>query len=74
MTSQKKPIPKIDYGIILTLMLLTIVSLITIHSAQISGQYGQTNFVWQHVMWYVTSTVAVIVIVQFASAQVKKIA
>ncbi|MBW8349916.1 rod shape-determining protein RodA [Bacillus sp. IITD106] len=74
MTSQKKPIPKIDYGIILTLMLLTIVSLITIYSAQKTEQYGSTNFVMQQVMWYVISTVAVIVIVQLDSDQMKKIA
>ncbi|MCJ8009389.1 FtsW/RodA/SpoVE family cell cycle protein [Lederbergia wuyishanensis] len=74
MTSQKKPLPKIDYGLILTLMLLTIVSLITIYSAQKTGQYGNRNFVIDQIMWYVISTVAVIVIVQLDSDQMKKIA
>ncbi|MBS4220813.1 rod shape-determining protein RodA [Bacillus sp. FJAT-49711] len=74
MTSQKKPIPKIDYGIILSLMLLTIVSLITIFSAQKTGQYGSTNFVLQQVMWYAISTVAIVVIVQLDSDQMKKVA
>ncbi|MCR2823093.1 FtsW/RodA/SpoVE family cell cycle protein [Lederbergia panacisoli] len=74
MTSQKKPVPKIDYGIILSLMLLTIVSLITIYSAQKTQQYGSTNFVLQQVMWYVISTVAIVVIMQLDSDQMKKIA
>ncbi|MBS4200211.1 rod shape-determining protein RodA [Bacillus sp. FJAT-49732] len=74
MTSQKKPIPKIDYGIILSLMLLTMFSLITIFSAQKYEQYGATNFVLQQVMWYVISTIAIIVIVQLDSEQMKKIA
>ncbi len=39
MTSPKKAIPKIDYGIILTLILMTLASLIAIYSAQSTGQY-----------------------------------
>ena len=44
MTSPKKAIPKIDYGIILTLILMTLASLIAIYSAQSTGQYV-ANFV-----------------------------
>lgn len=72
MTSQKKPIPKIDYGIILTLMLMTIVSLIAIYSAQSTGQYVD-NFIKKQLMWYVISIIAVIVVIQLDSDQLKKI-
>ncbi len=72
MTSQKKVIPKIDYGIILTLMLLTIFSLISIYSAQSTGQYID-NFIKKQLMWYVISIIAIIVVIRLDSDQLKKI-
>ncbi|WP_062109342.1 FtsW/RodA/SpoVE family cell cycle protein [Bacillus niameyensis] len=72
MTSSKKTIPKIDYGIILTLMLLALVSLISIYSAQKTGQY-KTNFVPQQIKWYVISSVAAYVVMRLDSDQMKKI-
>ena len=71
MTSPKKAIPKIDYGIILTLILMTLASLIAIYSAQSTGQYV-ANFVKQQVMWYVIGTIVIIVVIQFDSDQMKK--
>lgn len=73
MTSHKKNIPKIDYGIILTILLLALCSLIAIYSAQKWGQYGSTNFVLQQIMWYVIGSIAAIVIIQLDSDQLKKI-
>ncbi|MBS4208482.1 FtsW/RodA/SpoVE family cell cycle protein [Bacillus sp. FJAT-50079] len=72
MTSQKKPIPKIDYGIILTLMLMTIISLVAIYSAQTTGQY-EDNFIKKQMVWYVISIIAIIVVIQLDSDQLKKI-
>lgn len=72
MTSQKKQIPKLDYGIVLTLMLMALVSLIAIYSAQASDQY-LANFALQQVMWYVIGTIVLIVVMQFDSDQLKKI-
>ncbi|MBS4208483.1 rod shape-determining protein RodA [Bacillus sp. FJAT-50079] len=72
MTSQKKPIPKIDYGIILTLMLITIISLASIYSSQSTGQYV-ANFLIQQIMWYVIGTAVIIVVMQLDSEQLKKI-
>ncbi|MEK3887815.1 FtsW/RodA/SpoVE family cell cycle protein [Bacillus sp. FSL K6-3431] len=72
MTSQKKTIPKIDYGIILTLMLLTIFSLISIYSAQSTGQYLD-NFIKKQLMWYAISIIAMIVVIQMDSDQLKKL-
>ncbi|RWR13130.1 rod shape-determining protein RodA [Siminovitchia fortis] len=72
MTSQRKQIPKIDYGIILTLMLMMIASLIIIYSAQTTGQYKQ-NFVLQQIMWYTIGSVAAAFVIQFDSEQMRKI-
>lgn len=72
MTSQKKQIPKIDYGIILTLMLMMIASLIIIFSAQTTGQY-KTNFVLQQVMWYTIGSVVAALVMQLDSEQMRKI-
>lgn len=72
MTSQKNPIPKIDYGLILTLMLMAIVSFAAIYSSQSTGQYVK-NFVLQQAMWYVIGTIVIIVVIQLDSDQLKKI-
>ncbi|MBS4178511.1 FtsW/RodA/SpoVE family cell cycle protein [Lederbergia citrea] len=72
MTSQNKLIPKIDYGIILSLMLMAIVSFAAIYSSQSTGQYV-ANFLLQQVMWYVIGTIVIIVMIQFDSEQLQKI-
>ncbi|HEY4553303.1 MAG TPA: rod shape-determining protein RodA, partial [Bacillaceae bacterium] len=72
MTSQNKNISKIDYGLMLTLMLMAIVSLAAIYSSQTTGQYID-NFVVQQVMWYVIGTVVIAVVIQFDSDQLKKL-
>ncbi|MCJ7840293.1 rod shape-determining protein RodA [Lederbergia sp. NSJ-179] len=77
MTSSKKQIPKIDYGIILTLMLMALVSLITIYSAQKTGQYKvgdhNMNFVPKQIQWYVIGSVAAYIVMRLDSDQMKKI-
>ncbi len=72
MTSQRRQIPKIDYGIILTLMLMMIASLVIIYSAQTTGQYEQ-NFVLQQVFWYTLGAVGAGIVMQFDSEQLRKI-
>src|SRR5690606_41488529 len=77
MTTSKKTIPKIDYGIILTLMLMALVSLIAIYSAQKTGQYKvgehNMNFVPKQIQWYVIGSVAAYVMMRFDSDQLKKV-
>lgn len=51
MTSQTKSHPKIDYGVILTLILLMLSSLIVIYSAQTTCQYGKNFVLLPQVMW-----------------------
>ena len=73
MNSEKKKLPKIDYGIIFTLILLTIFSLVTIYSAQTTAQYKESNFIMGQLRWYVISIVAIAIIIRFDSDQLKKI-
>lgn len=73
MTSQKKITSRIDYGLVLSLMLLAIVSLIAIYSAQQSPQYNR-NFALQQAFWYGVGTVIIFIVIQFDSEQLKKLA
>lgn len=73
MTSEKKPIPKLDYGIVLTIMLMMIASAVVIYSAQTTGQYGGTNFVLQQLVWYGIGTAVAVFVIQFDSDQLRKV-
>ncbi|MDQ0177574.1 FtsW/RodA/SpoVE family cell cycle protein [Bacillus chungangensis] len=73
MTSQKKITSRIDYGLVLSLMLLAIVSLIAIYSAQQSPQYNR-NFAMLQAFWYGVGTVIIFIVIQFDSEQLKKLA
>ncbi|MGB7366096.1 FtsW/RodA/SpoVE family cell cycle protein [Carnobacterium jeotgali] len=65
---------KIDYGIILSVMLLAIISIATIFSTTyLTGNTGIGATLMQ-VIWYVVGTVAIIVIMQFDSEQLWKLA
>ncbi|EIA21605.1 rod shape-determining protein RodA [Listeria fleischmannii] len=64
MNQQNKMAGRIDYGIILTLMLLCLISLISIYSAQITNAQYDTNFVMKQIVWYVVTTFAIIVMMQ----------
>lgn len=64
MNQQNKMAGRIDYGIVLTLMLLCIISLISIYSAQLTNEQYNANFVVKQGIWYVVSTFAIIVMMQ----------
>jgi len=72
MTSRTTKTSKIDYGLVLTIMLLCLVSLISIYSAQKSGQYSG-NFVMKQGLWYIVGTGLIILTVQLDSDQLKKL-
>ncbi|MER2132299.1 MAG: FtsW/RodA/SpoVE family cell cycle protein [Carnobacterium inhibens] len=72
MTENKET--KIDYGIILSVMLLAIISIATIFSTTyLTGNTGIRATLMQ-VIWYVVGTVAIVVIMQFDSEQLWKLA
>ena len=72
MTSQTGKTSKIDYGLVLTLMLMCLVSIISIYSAQKSGQLDQ-NFVIKQVVWYVVGVCIIAVTIHFDSDQLKRL-
>ncbi|RLQ96579.1 rod shape-determining protein RodA [Falsibacillus albus] len=72
MTSQQNSTSKIDYGLVLSLMLMFIVSCISIYSAQQTGQYSG-NFLLKQVMWYGVGVGIISIVIQFDSDQLKKL-
>ncbi|WP_099223863.1 rod shape-determining protein RodA [Listeria costaricensis] len=65
MNQQNKLAGRIDYGIILSLMLLCIISLISIYSAQLTNEQYDANFVIKQAIWWVISSFAIVVVMQF---------
>ncbi|KQL53158.1 rod shape-determining protein RodA [Heyndrickxia shackletonii] len=72
MTSQTTKSSKIDYGLVLTLMLMCIASLVSVYSAQKSGQYSD-NFVLKQAIWYIVGTVIIVFTIRLDSDQLKKL-
>ncbi|WP_018661773.1 FtsW/RodA/SpoVE family cell cycle protein [Heyndrickxia acidiproducens] len=72
MVSQSDRTSKIDYGLVLTLMLLCIVSLVSIYSAEKSGQYQQ-NFLLKQIISYIIGTGIIAAVIHFDSDQLKKL-
>ncbi|KGL39211.1 rod shape-determining protein RodA [Listeria newyorkensis] len=65
MNSQNKMSARIDYGIVLSLMLLCVISMISIYSAQLTNEQYNANFVMKQAVWFVVSGFAIFVIMQF---------
>ena len=65
---------KIDYGIILSILLLAIISIATLFSTTylIEGKGLQTTIM--QIIWYIIGTLAIVVIMQFDSEQLWKLA
>lgn len=72
MTENKET--KIDYGIILSVLLLAIISIATIFSTTSLDAGNGMGATLMQVIWYVVGTVAIIVIMQFDSEQLWKLA
>lgn len=64
MNSQNKISARIDYGIVLSLMLLCVISMISIYSAQLTNEQYNANFVMKQAVWFVVSGFAIFVIMQ----------
>lgn len=72
MTSNRTTPPKLDYGLLLILFLLFLVSCISIYSAQTTGQYLE-NFLLKQIVWYVVGTCIIAAVITLDSDQLKKI-
>lgn len=72
MNTNKKNPSRIDYGLILTIMLLALISFITLSSAQSTGQY-KVNFVVEQAKWYFISIMAIGLFMQLDAEQMRKV-
>lgn len=72
MTSQQNRTSRLDYGLILILMLMAIVSFVAIYSAQSTEQY-EGNFLLRQAMWYGIGTVIIAGFIRLDSDQLKKL-
>ncbi len=72
MTSTKNTSSKLDYSLVLIVMLLFLASCAVIYSAQQSGQYDR-NFLVMQIAWYAVGCVIVAVVMRFDSDQLRKL-
>ncbi|ETI66103.1 FtsW/RodA/SpoVE family cell cycle protein [Neobacillus vireti] len=72
MTSNKNSTSKLDYSLVLILLLLFLASCAAIYSAQSSGQYDR-NFLIFQIGWYVAGCIIIGVVMTFDSDQLRKL-
>ena len=72
MTTNKQSTSRIDFNLVLILLLLCIVSCVSIYSAQSTGQY-QENFFLKQIVWYCVGTMIIASVITLDSDQLKKI-
>ncbi|KKK39376.1 cell cycle protein [Mesobacillus campisalis] len=72
MTSNPNNNSRLDYGLVMILFLLFLISCISIYSAQTTGQYGK-NFLAQQIVWYGVGMFIIGVIMRLDSDQLKKL-
>lgn len=68
MNDEKYP-QRIDYGIILLIMLLAIISIVSLYSTTVLIQNDPVSMTIRQVMWYGLGAIAVFVLMQFDSEQ-----
>ncbi|WP_100332241.1 FtsW/RodA/SpoVE family cell cycle protein [Bacillus xiapuensis] len=68
MTSPNQRSSRIDYGLILILLMLFVTSCVAIYSAQTTGQYG-SNFVLKQMVYYLIGVAIIFIVVRFDSDQ-----
>lgn len=72
MNSNKNTTSKLDYSLILILMLLFLASCLAIYSAQASGQY-EDNFLVKQIVWYVVGCGMIAAVMTLDSDQLRKL-
>ena len=72
MSTNKQSSSKMDFGLVLILMLLFISSCIAIYSAQTTGQYNE-NFLLKQIVWYIAGSGIIAVVIILDSEQWMKI-
>ncbi|MGM7634377.1 FtsW/RodA/SpoVE family cell cycle protein [Bacillus sp. Hm123] len=69
MTSPNQNSSRIDFGLILIILMMFVVSVVAIYSAQTTGQYGSSNFVLKQTVYYIIGLVIIFVVIRFDSDQ-----
>jgi rod shape determining protein RodA len=72
MTSNSNTTSKLDYSLVLILLLLFLASCFAIYSAQASGQYKE-NFLIKQIVWYVVGAGIIALVMTLDSDQLKKL-
>lgn len=72
MTSNQKNNSRVDFGLVLVLMLLFLASCVSIYSAQAAGQYSE-NFLAKQIVWYTVGVVIIAIVIRLDSDQLKKL-
>jgi rod shape determining protein RodA len=72
MTSTKNTTSKLDYSLVLIVMLLFLASCVAIYSAQASGQYKE-NFLIKQIVWYVAGGGIIAAVMTLDSDQLRKL-
>lgn len=74
-TNSKPDVSKIDYGIILSVLLLAIISIVTLYSTMyLMSSTPSLRPVIMHIAWYALGTIVVIIMMNFDSEQLWKLA
>ncbi|SFH65028.1 FtsW/RodA/SpoVE family cell cycle protein [Pisciglobus halotolerans] len=71
---KEKKEARIDYGIILSVMLLAIISILTLFSTSYVMAGSSLRMTIMQIAWYVVGAIAVVIIMQFDSEQLWKLA
>ncbi|CZQ91941.1 FtsW/RodA/SpoVE family cell cycle protein [Trichococcus ilyis] len=73
-TTQNADVSKIDYGIILSVFLLAIISVLTIYSTTVLQNNGGLDATIMQLVWYGIGIVAAAIVMRFDSEQLWKVA
>lgn len=73
MENKKGFADRFDWTLAFIILLFLIISLLAISSAQTTGQYGPTNFVFKQLFWYGVGTVIIGIVMFFEPEQYKKL-
>ncbi|WP_338471896.1 rod shape-determining protein RodA [Niallia sp. XMNu-256] len=72
MTTNNQSQTRLDFSLVLILMLLCLASCIAIYSAQTTGQYNE-NFLVKQIIWYIAGTIIIASVITLDSEQLTKI-
>ncbi|WP_338449338.1 FtsW/RodA/SpoVE family cell cycle protein [Niallia oryzisoli] len=70
--TNKQSTSRLDFSLVLILLLLCLASCISIYSAQKTGQYGE-NFLLKQIVWYIVGSGIIAAVITLDSDQLKKL-